>query len=137
MKGKWITALVVVMFTASLAAAVPGGQHGHGRGDRLAEKLNLSDAQQQQWHDIQRSFHQDNKAFLEQARKTRQEIHAAVEANDMAKVQSLEPTLQANRTQMKQLREAQEQKLMSVLNDEQKAQYQQLKADRQSHHRKH
>ena len=55
----------------------------------------------------------------------------------MAKVQSLEPTLQANRTQMKQLREAQEQKLMSVLNDEQKAQYQQLKADRQSHHRKH
>ncbi len=135
MKSKWITAVVVAMFSASLAVAAPGG-HGHGRGDRVAEKLNLSDAQRQQWRDMERSFHQDNKAFLEQARKTRQDIHAAVEANDMAKVQALEPVLQANREQMKQLRETQEQKLLSILNDEQKAQYQQLKAERHSHRRK-
>ncbi len=138
MKGKWITAVVValssVLFSAPLAVAAPGG-HGHGRGDKLAEKLNLSDAQKQQWQDLERSFHQDNKAFLQQARQTRKEIHDAVEANDMAKVQSLEPTFQANRTQMKQLHEAQEQKLMAVLNDEQKAQFQQLKAERQSHRR--
>jgi len=118
---KIVIAFIVAAFSATFAFA---GQ-GH-----LAEKLNLSDAQKTQWQEIRRSFHQDNKAFLDQARQTMRDFRAARDANDTAKIESLKPVVQANREQMRQLREAQEQKLMGILNDEQRAQFQELKQHR-------
>ena len=118
---KIVIAFIVAAFSATFAFAGQG---------RLAEKLNLSDAQKAQWQELRRSFHQDNKAFLEQARQTRRDFRAARDANDTAKIESLKPVVQANRTQMRQLREAQEQKLMDILNEEQRAQFQELKQHR-------
>lgn len=120
---KIITAIVVLACSATMAFAHPGSGH-------LAQKLNLSDAQKAQWQEIQRSFRQENKAFLEQARATMRDFRAARDANDTAKVESLKPVVQANREQLRQLREAQEQKLMAILNAEQQAQFQQLKQHR-------
>ena len=125
---KIITAIVVLACSVTMAFAHPGS-------GRLAEKLTLSDAQKAQWKDLQRSFHQDNKAFLEQARATMRDFRAARQSNDTAKIESLKPVVQANREQMRQLREAQDQKLMAILNAEQQAQFQQLKAERQAQHR--
>src|SRR5947209_2930267 len=126
---KIITAIVVAACSVTMAFAHPGS-------GRVAEKLNLSDAQKAQWQQLHHSFHQDNRAFLDQARATKRDFRAARDANDTAKVESLKPVVQANRAQMRQLREAQDQKLMAILNEEQRAQFLQFKAERHQHRRR-
>lgn len=61
---KWMTMAAVVTPFASLAFAAPhqggkGGRRGGHRqelSERMAAKLNLTDAQQQQIRDLQKSF---------------------------------------------------------------------------------
>lgn len=134
--SKWITGVAVLALGASLAVAAPQGNHeGHGRGghrgafsERLATKLNLTDAQKQQIKDLNAQFRQDNKAFFEQARATREQMRDAKKANDGAKIDALKGTFEAQRAQMKQLREQQEARIATVLTPDQRAQWQQLKA---------
>jgi Spy/CpxP family protein refolding chaperone len=142
---KWITAAGVFVLGASLALAAPqmgegheghgGGRHHHGQmfGERFAQKLNLTDAQKQQVADLNKSFKQDNKAAFEAARQTRKDFHAAKEANDTAKLDALKPALDAQRAQMKQLRAAQEAKIAAILTADQRAQWEQMKAERKQH----
>lgn len=133
---KWITGVAVLAVSASLAIAAPheGGRgHGMGRGmygEKLAQKLNLTDAQKQQLRDLNQKFREDNKAFFQSFRQTMQEVRAAKEANDTAKLDSLKPTVESQKAQMTQLRDAQEQKFLSILTADQRAQYQALKAER-------
>jgi Spy/CpxP family protein refolding chaperone len=143
--SKWITAAAAtIALSASLAIAAPNAGNGHGwgheggrgrqeMGARLAAKLNLTDTQKQQWQAIQNDFRRDNASFFQQAKQTREEFHAAKEAGDTAKADALKPTLDSQRAQMKQLRDAQEQKLVALLTPEQKAQYDALKAQRREH----
>jgi Spy/CpxP family protein refolding chaperone len=143
---KWITAAAATLaLSASLAIAAPNAGNGHGwgheggkgrqeMGARLAEKLNLTDVQKQQWQAIQTDFRRDNKAFFEQAHQTMQDFRAAKEAGDTAKADALKPTVDAQRAQMKQLRDAQEQKLVTLLTADQKAQFDTLKAARAQRH---
>jgi protein CpxP len=136
--NKIFTAAAVVALSASLAVAAPHakGNGGHGRkgrgqfGARFAEKLNLTDAQKSQVRDLNKSFREQNKPFFEQVRATRQEIRAAKQANDTARLDSLKGTAEAQRTQMKQLHDAQKQRILSVLTPEQRQQYEALKAER-------
>jgi periplasmic protein CpxP/Spy len=138
---KWMTMAAVVTLSASLAFAAPhpGGKRGgkfgrHGGqhfGERMAEKLNLTDAQQQQIRELNKSFRESNKAFFENTRETRKQLRAAKEAGDTAKVESLKPSLEAQRTQMKQLHDAQQQRILAVLTPQQRTQWEALKAERQ------
>jgi len=137
---KWITGIAVLAVSASLAIAAPqegkawGGHRGH-RGfmsAKLAQKLNLTDAQKAQIKDLNKQFRQDNKAFFEQFRATRKDVRAAKQANDTAKLDALKPTVESQKAQMKQLRAAQETKVLSVLTADQQAQYNQLKAQWQA-----
>jgi periplasmic protein CpxP/Spy len=138
-KTKWMTMAAVVTLSASLAIAAPhggmkGGRHGRdgqGFGQRMAEKLNLNDAQQQQIRDLQKSFRENNKQVFENARALHQEFRAAKEAGDTAKLESLKPQMEAQRAQMKQLHDAQQQRLLSVLTPEQRTQWEALKAERE------
>ena len=139
MNNKWLTAAGVMVVSASLAFAMPQegrggwGHRGGKRGfmsEKLAQKLNLTDAQKQQIRDLNKAFRQDNKAFFQSVRQTRQEFHAAKQANDTAKLQSLKPTIESQMAQMKQLREAQDAKVLSVLTPDQQAQFKALKAQR-------
>ena len=144
--SKWITAAAATLaLSASLAIAAPNAGSGHGwgheggkgrhaMGARLAEKLNLTDLQKQQWQALQTDFQRDNKAFLDQAHQTMQDFRAAKQAGDTAKVEALKPTLQSQRAQMKQLHEAQEQKFVALLTADQKAQFDTLKAARAQRH---
>src|SRR5438552_15381390 len=110
---KWLIAAAVMVVSASLAFAIPqegkgwGGHRGHrgAMSEKLAQKLNLTDAQKQQVRDLDKAFRQDNKAFFESARQTRQEVRAAKEANDTAKLNSLKPTVDSQIAQVKQLRD--------------------------------
>ena len=133
---KWMIGVAVLAVSASLAIAAPheGGRgHGKGRGmwgEKLAQKLNLTDAQKQQLRDMNQKFREDNKAFFQSFRQTMQEFRAAKEANDTAKLDSLKPTIDSQRAQMKQLHEAKEQKFVSILTADQRAQFEALKAQR-------
>lgn len=142
---KVMTTLAVFALGASLAVAAPqqnpsgkwqGGQHrGHHRGmfgKKMAEKLNLSDAQKQQIKDINKSFRAQNQAFFAQMKQTRQEFRAAKQANDQAKLDALKPTIEAQRAQMKQLEQAKRQQFLSVLTPDQRAQFDAMKAQWQA-----
>lgn len=145
-KKKWITAVAAIAMTATLAFAAENvtskgeangfegkEHHGFAGGERMADKLNLTDAQRAQWKQANDAFRLQNEAFFKQARQTREDFHAAREANDTAKMDALKATVQSQHQQMKQLRDAQDQKLMSILNADQKAQFEAFKAARAAH----
>ncbi len=136
---KTITAVAVFALGASLAFAAPGdwkGHEGHGRGagisEKMAQKLNLSDAQKEQVKAIEAQFRTDNAAFLQNFRQTMQDVRAAKQANDTARLDALRPTVESQKAQMKTLREAQREKIRNILNADQRAQLDAMKAQRES-----
>jgi Spy/CpxP family protein refolding chaperone len=140
---KWITGAAVVAVSASLAMALPqegkgwGGHKGQGAfGEKFAKKLNLTDAQKQQLSDLKAKFRSDNAAFLQSFRQTMTDFHAAKKANDTAKLAALKPTVESQKAQMKQLRQAQEPKILSILTPDQQAQYKALKAEHEAREQK-
>ena len=137
---KFAAIIGVAILGTALAVAGPqelGHRHGHGMfGKRLAEKLNLTDAQKAQVKDIVKASRQENKAFFQQAHATMREYFTAKKANDTAKIDALQPTVDADRAQMKAIRTATEAKIASVLTPEQNAQWQQIKAERAARHQK-
>ena len=141
-KNKWLTAVAVLTLGASLAIAAPNegfGKHAGRQGmwsEKFAQKLNLSDAQKQQIQDLNKSFRQDNAAFLQSFHQTMENYHTAVKAGDTAKANSLKPAVDSQKAQMKQLRDAQDQKISAVLTPDQRAQWQQLKAERAARRQK-
>jgi Spy/CpxP family protein refolding chaperone len=139
--SKWITAAAVIGLSASLAFAGSTTGEGHGHGfhgkwrhhhgfSKLASKLNLSDAQKDQWKAIRKSSHEQNAAFFQQSRETRKEFFTEKKAGDTAKADSLKATMQSQRAQMKQIRESEEQQFTKILTADQNAQFQTLKAER-------
>lgn len=142
---KWMTAVAVFTLGTSLALAAPnedGSKARHRRHHRsmhaqkFAEKLNLTEAQKEQIKQIRQNNREQNKAFFEQARQTRQELRAARQANDTARAESLKATLKAQREQFKLIRDAERAQILTVLTPEQKAQLEAMKAERGERHGK-
>ena len=141
---KTISAVVVLALSATLAFA--GGDHGkghgrHGKGGfelsgRMAEKLNLTEAQKQQINDLNKNFQDQNATFLQSFRQTMTEFKAARKADDTARIEALRPTMEAQKAQMKQLRQAQHQRILNVLTAEQRTQLEAFKAEREARHGK-
>ena len=134
---KITTAVAVTILGATLAFAGPHGHgKGHGRGghdgfgQKLAQELGLTDAQKEQIKAIRTATREQNRTFFEQARETRQEMHAAKKANDGARIDALKGTVEAQRAQMKQIRDAEKAKIAALLTPDQKAKWQALEAQR-------
>jgi Spy/CpxP family protein refolding chaperone len=141
---KIITAVAAFALSGSLAfASVENGDaangdfhgrrghHGH-RGfmsASFAAKLNLTDAQKAQLKSDRQAFRDANKDFFAQVKATRQELRAARQANDTAKLDSLKATAQSQRAHMKELHQQQHEQFLSVLTPDQKAQLEQMKAE--------
>ena len=128
---KTITTLAVFALGASLAFAAPQAQNSqwqgrkghHGfMGEKMATKLGLTDAQKAQVKSIKQQNHEANKAFFQSARATFHEYRAAKQANDTAKLQELQPTVDANKAQMKAIREQERTQILAVLTPDQRAQ---------------
>jgi Spy/CpxP family protein refolding chaperone len=141
---KWLTTAAVLALSSTLAFAAPheGGRHGGGgRGgefsERFAKKLNLTEAQQQQIKDSQKSFREANKSLFDAARETRQQMRAAKEAGDTARLDALKGTATAQHAQLKQLRDAQMQRIEAFLTPEQRTQWQAMKAEREARRAQH
>jgi protein CpxP len=143
-KVKWLTTTAAVLaFGATLAIASPGegrgkwggegkGRHGRhgGYGPRFAEKLNLTDAQKAQLDQLRASFRESNKALFEASRETMKRYREAEKAGDTATMQSLQPQVDAHRTQMKEIKEAQKAQIRAILTPEQRAQFDAMEAQR-------
>ncbi|MFP5246274.1 MAG: Spy/CpxP family protein refolding chaperone [Thermoanaerobaculia bacterium] len=136
---KWMTAAAVLALSTSMAFAAPhegkGGKHRRGGrggefGERLAQKLKLTDAQKQQIRDLQKSFREENKAFFQQTRDTRRQMREAKETGDQARLESLKATAKSQHEQMRALRTQQRERITSLLTSEQRAQLDALKAER-------
>jgi periplasmic protein CpxP/Spy len=139
---KTIAAVAVFALGASLAIAGEnwkGGHEGHrgGFSEKMATKLNLSDAQKAQIKDMEKTFRDQNKAFFESAKATREQFKAAKQANDTAKMDSLRPTMDSQKAQMKQLRDAQREKIRTILTPDQRAQFDAWKAQHDAQRQQH
>jgi len=138
--SKWISAAAVVALSGAIAfgAVDEGngkawGHGGHHRGmmvAHLAKKLNLTDAQKDQLKAMHRAMREENQPFFQAARQTRKDYRAAKQAGDTAKMAELKSVMQSQHEQMKQLHQQSEQKLLSILTPDQRAQYDALKAER-------
>jgi Spy/CpxP family protein refolding chaperone len=143
MKKKTFSAVAVLALGATLAFASmhdgkgKGSWEGHGGhggfSEMYAQKLNLTDAQKAQIADLDKSFRESNKALFEASKQTHEQFKAAKDANDTAKLDALRPAMDSQRAQMKQLRDAQDAKIKAILTPEQRAQFDTLKAERESH----
>ena len=134
-KSKWLAAVGVLTLTASLAIAAPheGKGEGHGKGafsERMAQKLNLTDAQKQQIKGLHESFRAQNKAFFETFRQTKKDYRAAKDANDTARINALQAQFDSQKAQMKQLRDGFDAQVANLLTPAQRTQWEQLKAER-------
>ena len=139
MKNKWIAAVAVFTLGTSLALAAPHGGKGRGErggrgelGAKFAEKLNLTDAQKEQIRTIHQQTREQNRAFFESFRETREQLREARRANDTAKADALKATLESQHAQMKQIRDAERQRILSILTPEQRTQFEQMKAEKGS-----
>jgi Spy/CpxP family protein refolding chaperone len=140
MKKTITAAAAVLALGATLAFAAPQGggwkhegHRGAGFSERLAQKLNLTDAQKAQVKTIEAQFRTDNAAFFQTFRQTMQDFHAAKKANDQAKVDALKPTLESQHAQMKTLHEAERAQIRSILTPDQQAQLDAMKAQHKGH----
>lgn len=137
---KTIYTAVALALGASLAFAGPGegrrgplGEHREHRMDRLAEKLNLTDAQKAQIEEQRNNFRASNEARFETHRDTMRQYREARKANDTARADALKQTLELQRGELQQLREAQHQAMLSILTAEQREQLEALKSERREH----
>lgn len=141
-KSKWMAVAAVLTLSATMAFAGPGegrgkfgGKHGRdGRGGefsaRFADKLDLTDAQKQQLAEVQKTFREQNKTFFDSMRQTRQDLKAARDAGDTARLDALKGTMASQREQMKALHEQQKARIMALLTPEQRAKWETLKEER-------
>lgn len=141
--NKRIAAVAAVLtLSATLAFAGPGegrkGRHGHGKhgrggfGMKFMQELGLTADQQRLIQDIKKNTLAQHKEFFETSRQTMKEAHAARKANDTARLEALEATIESQREQMKQIRASEETQVLSVLTAEQRAKYEALKAERKA-----
>jgi Spy/CpxP family protein refolding chaperone len=135
-----MTAVVVLMFGASLTVAMAqqggDGPRGPRRGfiEGPGRELGLTDTQKTEISGIEKATRDANIEFFEAVRTTMGQFRAAKQANDTAKLEALKPTMDSQRTQMKQIRDDETKKIIVVLTAEQQAKFQKIRAERQSEH---
>ena len=144
---KWTTMAAVVALSTSLAVAAPHGPKGEGRhggkrgemmmgegrmGERMAQKLNLTDAQKEQIKTIRESFRDQNKTFFDQAKATREQMREARRAGDTAKAEQLKASMEQQRTQMNHLRQQLHAEIAKILTPEQREEFAKMQEQREA-----
>ena len=141
---KWIIAFAITTLAATGAFAQEHGDHPHGgRGQMMSfvamfgDTLALTDAQKSDIGAIEKQSREDNAAFYESSRQLMEQARAAREANDQAKLDSLKPAMEANRSKMKTIHEAMLAKILPVLTADQRAQLEKIRAEHDAQRHEH
>lgn len=137
---KTITAVVAIALSGSLALAAQAegdrsktqGRHAKPmmKGSHIGAGMNLTEDQKAQMKALHDGFRQEHAQFLETVKTTRREYSEAQRSGNTARAEELKATLAGQREQMKQLREAQHEKMLAILTPEQRAQAEARKAER-------
>lgn len=141
MMKKTATTAMVLALGATLAFAGPGegkfGKRGKHRGmhrgasiERLAAKLDLTDAQKTQMKAQRENFRAANEQRFATHRDTRKQLRDARQAGDTERAQALASTLEQQRGELKLLRKAQHEAMLKILTAEQRAKLEAMKARR-------
>jgi Spy/CpxP family protein refolding chaperone len=125
-------AVVSLIFATAAIAQERGSQRNQTFTERYSQQLNLTDTQKKQIDDLDKKFQEDNATFLESYQKTMSEYREARQANDTAKIQTLQPKVDSMRTDMMKLRTAHEDKIAATFTDDQKAQWKKIKEEREA-----
>lgn len=137
---KTITTAVALALGTSLAFAGGGegkrgmhrgkhGMHGEAGMARLAEKLNLTEAQKAQLKEQRANFRASNAARFETHKDTMRQYREARKAGDTARAEQLKATLEIQKGELQQLRKAQHDAMLSILTPEQRNQLEAMKAE--------
>jgi Spy/CpxP family protein refolding chaperone len=103
------------------------GKRGHGGILRLAGQLNLTDAQRQQLGAIAERFESSIRPRREEMRRLHESSQGSMSADAEARAQAL-------RAEMGQAMKGMRQEMLSVLTEEQRAQLEQLRQEREARH---
>ena len=134
-----LAALMIAVLAAAPALAQPPAHPrqgpGHGPGgdpDRMAEVLKLTDAQKASWKEVHDAHRAEMKATFEEGRKLHEAVRAALDepTPDAAKVGRAMIAAEKHRKKVDSSREALEEKLAALLDDEQKTRFETLRAMR-------
>jgi Spy/CpxP family protein refolding chaperone len=98
-----------------------GMHHGHKMG-RMAEMLDLSEAQKLQMQTLRESFRTQTAPQREASRQLMGEYRSAKQAGETARAEELEATLRSERAAMHELRSAHREQMLSILTPEQRSQ---------------
>lgn len=139
MKKFVIAAVVAATATLGIAQTAPKGdgdgafhhrRHRGARMHRIAEKLNLTDAQKEQIKSIRAASREQNKQLFADFKAKRQELRSLRQNND-PRAADVKSQLEAMRPQLEAARKATHEQVLSVLTAEQRAQLEQWKTQRQ------
>jgi Spy/CpxP family protein refolding chaperone len=125
-------AVVSLIVATAAIAQERGSQRNQTFTERYGQQLNLTDTQKKQIDDLDKKFQEDNATFLESYQKTMSEYREARQANDAAKIQTLQPKVDSLRTDMMKLRTAHEDKIAATFTDDQKTQWKKIKEEREA-----
>jgi len=123
-----VTATSAIGFAQTAGPDTPHRNGHRSHAHRIAEKLNLTDAQKQQMKDIRTADRERNKQLYADFRTKLQELRALKQAND-PKAADLKAELKAMRPQIQDARKATHEAMLNILTPEQRDQ---LKSARQS-----
>ena len=143
---NWKTLMGSLILASAVAlpgAAFAGDHHGHhgddhhGKGhhmqemfDRMAEKLELTEAQKAQVKAKREAHHDALKSLKKQKRELRDEIRTALDSGaDQTKLDGLAAQLGAVELRMMQQHHQMHKELESILTDEQKAKMEQMRKE--------
>jgi Spy/CpxP family protein refolding chaperone len=127
-----IFAIVSLIVATAAIAQERGSQRNQTFTERYGQQLNLTDTQKKQIDDLDKKFQEDNATFLESYQKTMSEYREARQANDAARIQTLQPKVDSLRTDMMKLRTAHEDKIAATFTDDQKTQWKKIKEEREA-----
>lgn len=137
---KKFTILVATLaLGGALAFAAPGdGVHGSKHGKmgmhdgfgKMAEKLNLTDAQKTQMQETHQAFRTENEALFNAMRDTREQLREARQSGNTALASTLAATAEQQRAELKVKKDALHERTLQLLTPEQRAQMEEMKAQR-------
>ena len=152
-KTMVVLAAASLISTMALAAPLTGegergrrghGEHGHGerghsmRGhdgeellERMAERLNLSEAQKLQIRQLHEGFRTQTEPQRTAMFETMKSLREARQAGDTATAQRLAASLEGQFAQMHEIRKAQHERMLALLTPEQRAKVEEMKAERE------
>lgn len=107
-----------------------GRHQGRALRGAMAQKLNLTDAQKTQFHQLRETTRQQNQQLFADARAKRQELRSLTNAND-PRASEVKAQLEALRPHIEAARQQQHTAFLSILTPEQRTQLEQWKSQRQ------